>query len=391
MLNLKNEQDRLIIAERLTDAVNLYTNCHKEDRQFIAGNIKTFVHGKEKLGISMSTLNVALNGEKISANTLNGLAEFLKIPVEKFLADNSNGDSSSQRGVLSIVRSDPVSLLEQWKKDAENTATTELGKTLDTNINLEQYLGFLTLFKAEPISIIQSHPNKEKILRDLYELHNSPNFPILMSINGDFLNNPIYNEFSKDEVNALVDEYKISNRLNYRFMVLDLYLIKFSDETGQDVLLQYFSEPKLNGWKTWLFPHGYQKQEPNLGKRLQLNARDLEKLIGLNKFDVEIKYMPEHEYLLSFKPDFGYEDKLVAYCFLFCSVSIKGEQSRLRQQKFEIQKGEYYRSFKWFYPEELQNENEIIRKNSDIVRGIHTLYGTSLVQIPLSLDDVKLL
>lgn len=213
-----------------------------------------------------------------------------------------------------------------------------------------------------------------------------------MSVNGEFLNNPIYDEFSEDEVNELVDKYKISNKLDYRFMVLDLYLIKFSDETGQDILLQYFSNPELSGWKTWLFPHGHHEQEPNLEKRLQLNARDLEKLIGLNKFDVEIKYMPRHEYLLSFKPDFGYKDhQLVAYCFLFCSVSVKGEQLRLRQQKFEIQKGECSRSFKWFYPEELQNEKEIIRKNSDIVRGIHTLYGTSLIQIPLSLDDLKAL
>lgn len=254
-----------------------------------------------------------------------------------------------------------------------------------TIITIEQYLRALSHHKTKHVAVIRSHPKGNKILEDLYELHRSPKFPKEMSINGEILDNPVYDRLSNEKIDTLVDEYGISNGLNYRLMPEDLYLVKTLDRKGQSILLQYYSGTQLNGWDTWLFPHGYQIHEPDLEKRLHLDARDFEQLIGLEKGESNIQYMPNYEYLLSFKPDFGYKDKLVAYCFMFCSVSIT-ERSKLSDNSFVVKKGEHSRQFKWFYPEELQNDELILNKNADLIRGVHTLYGTSLVPIPTSLN-----
>lgn len=252
-------------------------------------------------------------------------------------------------------------------------------------VGFEQYCQALCRSAPNQVAVIKSHPRGESILRDLYELHRSSRFPRAMSVSGEILDNPIYEKMPAESIEHLRRNYQQSSSLNFRLMPEDLYLVKAADDEGQPRLLQYFSGARSSGWQTWLFPHGFQIQEPDLERRLELDARDFETLIGVGERETEIRYIRTLDYLVSFKPDFGYKDTLVAYCFMFCSVQICANHEHLRKVRFDIAKGSQSRSFKWFYPEELQDDDSITEKNFDLIRGIHTLYGTSLIPIPISL------
>ncbi|HEY8094834.1 MAG TPA: hypothetical protein VIE65_01895 [Methylobacter sp.] len=265
------------------------------------------------------------------------------------------------------------------------TASGTIAASITERVGFEQYCQALYRSAPNQAAVIKSHPRGERIFRDLYELHRSSRFPCAMSVSGEILENPIYEKMPSESIEELTTNYQLSNNPNFRLMPEDLYLVKADDGAGQPRLLQYFSGARSSGWQTWLFPHGFQIQEPDLDRRLELDARDFETLIGIGERKAEIDYIQTLDYLVSFKPDFGYRDTLVAYCFMFCSVRINSSYEHLQKVRFDIAKGDQSRSFKWFYPEELQADDSIAEKNSDLIRAIHTLYGTSLVPIPISL------
>jgi len=119
---------------------------------------------------------------------------------------------------------------------------------------------------------------------------------------------------------------------------------------------------------------------------MELNARDFEVTTGLPVGSTSIKYTKNADYAISLKPDFGYKFELVVHCFFFCSVTIKDCLNHITSREFSISRGKHKRQFKWMYFEELQDDSNVLQKNSDIIKSIHALYGTSLIPIENSLS-----
>lgn len=276
-----------------------------------------------------------------------------------------------------------VDLFEDYEKGVQDIVRA-LTANKPITTSFDEYISSMRELNPKAVPIIESHPKGREILRSMYSLRSNKMFPRLMSIDGETTHNPIY-----EELDASTDPLVLGGILgtSLRIMLLDLYLIKALDKNDQPLLLQYFSGTDSAGWKTWLFPHGlgFQRSSPDVSERMALNAKDFEVTAGLKRNSVTITYMPGSEYLVSVKPDFGYRHELVLYCFLFSSVIIKDTPKRFLAKDFEVTRGSYQRKFRWFYFEELQNNKDILLKNSDVIKSIHTIYATSLVQVPESI------
>jgi hypothetical protein len=263
-----------------------------------------------------------------------------------------------------------------------------------SQISLDDYVRSIRHLNPKAMPIIESHPRGGEILQSMYSLRTSPIFPRQMSIDGEFVHNPIYERGSTSSKVSL-SPLLIGGALgeNIRLLLLDLYLVKAYDANGQPLLLQYFSGTRSAGWKTWLFPHGlgFQRTSPHVAERMRLNARDFEVTAGLPTDSATISYTDRAEYLVSIKPDFGYRHELVFYCFFFCNVTIENPPERFLNRDYEISRGQYPRRFRWFYFDELQNGKQILAKNSDVIKALHTLYAASLVPVPPSIERRLLL
>lgn len=272
-----------------------------------------------------------------------------------------------------------VDLFEDYEKGVQDIVRA-LTANKPTTTSFDDYISSLTDVNPKAAPIIQSHPRGKEILRSMYSLRSNKLFPRLMSIDGELAHNPIY-----EELDGSTDPLVVGGTLgtSLRIMLLDLYLVKALDKDDQPLLLQYFSGTDSAGWKTWLFPHGlgFQRSSPDVSERMALNARDFEVTAGLKRNSVTINYAPGTEYLVSVKPDFGYRHELVLYCFLFSTVTVKEPPKRFMTREYEVNRGSYRRKFRWFYFEELQNDKDMLLKNSDVIKSLHTIYATSLVQV----------
>lgn len=277
-----------------------------------------------------------------------------------------------------------VDLFEDYGKGVQNIVRS-LTANKPTSTSLDEYISSMRELNPKALPIIESHPKGKEILRSMHSLRSNKLFPRLMSIDGEITHNPIY-----EELDASTDPLVVGGTLgtSLRIMLLDLYLIKAFDKNDQPLLLQYFSGTESAGWKTWLFPHGlgFQRSSPEIAERMSLNAKDFEVTAGLKRNSTAINYADDGEYLVSIKPDFGYRHELVLYCFLFSNVIIKNPPKRFLTKEFEVTRGSYKRIFRWFYFEELQNTKEILLKNSDVIKAIHTIYATSLVPVHDSIE-----
>ena len=228
------------------------------------------------------------------------------------------------------------------------------------------------------------HPRGRGISHAINKVIASPTFPRSMSINNRIHENPIYTMDQDPYISRLIQTYSDRSESNVRVMPMDIYLIKGHDSKRQTLLLQYFSGTRHTGWDTWLFSHGYHLHNLDRALRLLKDQRDLEDDLGLKAGSVQISLVPNADFLVSLKPDFGYNDRLVLYIFTFCTVQFKSGFRTIARRKFSINRGNYIKHFKWWYLEELRDEIAVFRKNGDILRAVHTLYHNSLEAIPSS-------
>jgi hypothetical protein len=269
-----------------------------------------------------------------------------------------------------------------WQKFVQTQ--NEIDSKEEINLLDVNYLDCPLLVKK---AFIDTHRNGIEIMNLYNLLISKPNFPKKMIINSQLFDNPVYNFIDKSEMKLLKKYlYPEGNSMRYRIMPLDVYLIKALDKYNQPMLLNYFSGTKLSGWKTWLFPHRGTDKDLEIEKRFENHKKDFATLTRIKSDDISIKYFDSGDYIVSFKPDFGYGG-LVLYIFFLCSVYISDYHEDFIKREFEVNKGNFNRNFKWFYVEELLNDETIFTKNADIIRGIHTIFETSLSMVPLSIKD----
>jgi TIR domain len=254
--------------------------------------------------------------------------------------------------------------------------------------SLETFLEFVEKANVGVGSLIESHSMGTSILSDIFEIYSNPRYPEVMSIFGEMAHNPIYGQpLSVGGVPELLSPQVVLNPP--RIMVMDLYLVKALGDDLQPFLLQYFSGTTNTGWQTWLFPHGmgFQKNIVNIFDRVDADARDFEITTGLPDRSSTVAYDPAGRYSVSVKPDFGYRKELVIYVFLYCFVDIQEVgDSDIRMAEFEVPRGRYMRKYRWAHMDELLDDVDVWSKNADVLKSIHTLFGTTLVRVPNSLS-----
>lgn len=223
----------------------------------------------------------------------------------------------------------------------------------------------------------------EEAIRTLFgHLH----FPCMMSLNGSIVQNPVYDHLDKAMVERIQKDYGPNGQKDFKIMPLDLYIIKGLDKNKQPMLLFYFSGKPKSGWNNFLLPWGYSNKEKDVSELIQNHEKDLEDFLSLEPKTVSITKLPNTKYLVSFKMNPGYRE-LVAYVFTFCYVDIAGDISDIAKRDFGFTTGDHIRNFKWYYPEELEYDLEMMKLNGDVVRYIHEIFETMLNNVPVSLKN----
>lgn len=230
--------------------------------------------------------------------------------------------------------------------------------------------------ESEAINFFSSHPKKNQITESIRNCMLSKIYPKEMTINGSLFHNPVYDY-------ADVGLIKMLLKKPCRFMPLDIYLIKATDTAGQPLLLQYYSGNAASGWQCWLFPHGYRPEEPDEKNRLKHNARDFEVHCRLRRSSVAIKIPADRPFVVSIKPDFGYQDQLVMYVYNLFFLSLSFVPRKITEEEFVIEHGAGVKyKFRWMSLEEMSVDLKTRERNADIHRSIHQLFRKSLIDVP---------
>ena len=221
----------------------------------------------------------------------------------------------------------------------------------------------------------------ENAIRTLFR---RPDFPCMMSTNGLIVKNPIYKNLEGSIIEKIRSDYGPNGIKNFKIMPLDLFLIKGLDENNQPMLLCYWSGKPKSGWKSYLLTFRDSNKEMDIAERIKNHERDIETFIHRMQKTVTVKKRHDSNYLVSFKVDQGYKD-LVAYIFTFCDVTISGDNFDIAKRKFKFNEGTYERKFKWYYPEEMENDERMMEVDGDVVRYIHNTFETMLTDVATSI------
>jgi hypothetical protein len=230
---------------------------------------------------------------------------------------------------------------------------------------------------------LEDRPIHVEAIRALFK---HPNFPRMMCLNGSIVENPIYDYLEESTIDRIRLDYGPNRSKNFRIMSLDLFLIKGFDKKKQPMLLCYWSGKPKSGWKSFLILFRDSNKEKNVPDRIKNHEKDIETFLQRKPKTVTVTKLPDTKYLVSFKIDQGYKE-LVAYIFTFCYVNISGDNSDIARKEFEFPAGDYTRKFKWYYPEEMEEDKRMIEVDGDVVRYIHNIFETMLTDVPISIAN----
>ena len=231
---------------------------------------------------------------------------------------------------------------------------------------------------------LEDRPTHAEVIRTLFK---HPNFPRMMCLNGSIIENPIYDYLKENTIDRIRLDYGPNGSKNFRIMPLDLFLIKGVTKHNEPMMLCYWSGKSKSGWKSYLTLFRDSNKEKDTNERIKKHQGAIENFLRRKKGTVVVTKLPDTNYLASFKIDQGYKD-LVAYIFTFCYVNVSGKNSNIAKREFKCNVGKYTRKFKWYFTEELEEDRRMMECDADVVRYIHNVFGTALIDVPISITDL---
>jgi len=226
---------------------------------------------------------------------------------------------------------------------------------------------------------------KKQIKEELIRVLSHEDYPLLMSLSGEIVANPIWDKVAEETKTKLVTEYHPSSDTSPRIMMLDIFLIRANDNKQHPRLLTYFSNKPKSGWQAYLFPFRHRPITEDIKHRHSISAEDVGLFLGVSKSSVTVSSLGS-QYAISVKPDPGYSE-MVTYVFQFCSVQLLSPPAWLSTVKCDYVLDKNTRRFRWFHPEDFEHEARIMQVNSDLVRAIHYLFSTTIPTVPISVPD----
>ena len=230
---------------------------------------------------------------------------------------------------------------------------------------------------------LEDRPIHVEAIRALFK---HPNFPRMMCLNGSIVENPIYDYLRESTIDKIQLDYGPNGSKNFRIMPLDLFLIKGVTKHNQPMILCYWSGKLKSGWKSYLILFRDSNKEKNIDEQIKNHEKDIETFLHRRSKTVTVTKQPNTKYLVSFKIDQGYKE-LVAYIFTFCYVNISGDNSDIARREFDFREGDYTRKFKWYYPEEMEEDKRMLEVDGDVLKYMHNSFETMLINVPISITN----
>jgi hypothetical protein len=210
-------------------------------------------------------------------------------------------------------------------------------------------------------------------------------YPKIMSLSTELVVNPIWRQLPTTRRTSMARTFSPFGDLAPRIMHLDIFLIRADDNEGRPLLFTYFSGKPLSGWNAFLLPFRHRQRPGTEPERQDANAADIAAFLGTDRNNVHVRSLGE-EFVVSIKPDPGYTE-LVAYIFEFCGVRFDTPPRWLRTIECEMRLERSVRRFRWFHPEEMEQDQSMVLVDGDVLRGVHYFFGTTLLGIPASVPS----
>jgi len=223
---------------------------------------------------------------------------------------------------------------------------------------------------------------RKKVRNDVLGVLRHKDYPLIMSLAGEFVVNPVWGSIPTSEKDRLISQFNLNGDSPPMIMPLDLFLIRGDDVDGHPRLLTYFSDKPASGWQAYLTPFRKRTPGETSTSRWHLDESDIAAFLGLAADSVSVRNLAD-KYVVSVKPDPGYSG-LVLYIFEFSGVTFSEPPHWLSEIEFERHLDKKPRRFRWFHPEELELDAAAMRVDADVIRGIHQLFSTTLQTVPPS-------
>lgn len=151
-----------------------------------------------------------------------------------------------------------------------------------------------------------------EIRRNLSEVLDHPYFPDMMSISGDLVNNPIWqNEALYETRLEMIDKYRLDGPSAPQIVHLDLMLLCCTDAQRIGLIYTYYSS---DDWG-YLIPNRKRSPKENLNHRQEINAAELAKYLPVHAEHVYVKPLAD-AYAISAKKHAEHQD-LTIYIYEF--------------------------------------------------------------------------
>ena len=212
-------------------------------------------------------------------------------------------------------------------------------------------------------------------------------FPLIMTLSGDVVFNPIWERIPPDDRQRLAAEFSPFGSMLRRFIDIDVFLLRAEDANGNPYLLHYFSGKPKSGWQAYLFPFRYKSPGESEQVRQAENARILAGYFLMPPSDFSTESLGD-QFVVSIKPDVGYSLELVTYVFKFCSVTMRTAPEWLSCIEPQLKNGQSVQKFRWVHAGELELDDRSVLVNADVLRGIHQFFGTSISSVPVGFPVV---
>lgn len=210
-------------------------------------------------------------------------------------------------------------------------------------------------------------------------------YPTVMTLSTEPVINPIWRKIPKAKRARLSRSFSPFGDLPPRIMHLDIFLIRADDVQGRPRLFNYFSGKPHSGWQAFLLPFRHKRARESEAERHSASATDIASFLGIDSRTVHVNTLGE-QFVVSIKPDPGYSE-LVAYIFEFCSVRFDDPPGWMSKVDCEIQLEQSVRRFRWFHPEEMEQDQRAMLVDGDVIRGVHYFFATTLPAVPASVPS----
>ena len=171
-----------------------------------------------------------------------------------------------------------------------------------------------------------------------------------------------------------------------RFMDIDICLLRANDARGNPYLLKYFSGKPKSGWQAYLFPFRYKSPGESEQVRQAENAKIIAGYFLMSPADFSTESLGD-QFVVSVKPDIGYSSELVTYIFKFCVVTMRVAPEWLSCIDPQLNIGQSVQKFRWIHAAELEEARSVL-VNGDVLRGIHSFFGTSIPAVPVGFPGI---